>query len=148
MAQQPLARTVHRIESLHEQSIDGRKVFDIRRAQRQAMFERCGGDQCITHAQAMRERKIFHQRNGATSDRRSHRQLFCVAHRQTFLHREQFRAAAHALKQFHPGNRRDGEARQLVDSLRGAGQAAQMPDQYITIDQHPDQSSLREPSRL
>jgi hypothetical protein len=27
MTQQPLARIVHRIESRHEQSIDGRKVF-------------------------------------------------------------------------------------------------------------------------
>lgn len=60
------------------------------------------------------------RKNSTQSDCRSDRQVFGVAHRQTLLHCLQFSAAAHALQQFEPGDGRDRQMQQLVETLRGA----------------------------
>ena len=129
------------------QPVDGCKMFGIGCDQRQVVFQCGGGDQGVGHLQAVRQRERFHQVNGALRDRFGDGQAYGVAHGQTFLHGLQFGAVAHALQQFQPGHGRQGEGVECIEYLRCLGQAAQVPDQHIGIDQH-IQDSLREPSRL
>ena len=75
------------------------------------------------------------------------RQDGSVAPRQHPLHRCRFCLVAHALQHFEVAHRRQRERAQLIEAARGLRIAAQVPDQYVGIDEH-RQGSLREPSRL
>lgn len=55
---------------------------------------------------------------------------------EALLHRDHLGVVTYALEQFQVSDRRDREVRELIEPLRGLGQAAQVPDQHIGVDQH------------
>lgn len=123
------------------------EVFGVGGEHGEVVFQ-CGScDERVTELHAVRQRQLLHQRNCALGDGRCDRQPLRIALSQALLHGQQFRPAAHALQQFEPGGGGNREPVELIKFLRGFGQATQMPDEHVCIDQHA-QPSLREPSRL
>jgi len=111
-------------------------MFGIGCKQRQAVLNRCGGNQCIGHQHMMAEMPFLHEKKGMLTDvfaDRIDNKLFLI---EKPVQRPLFFLIPQPLHQFHLSNNRNMAAFQIRDRLSGMFVSAHMPDEDIRINQH------------
>ncbi len=143
-----LKRVMRRVETFDDQALDPTEVLDIGGEQRQAEFQRSGGDHGVAELQAAAQCVLVDQAHGAFADAIANERDLRAASAQGLFYPLQFRLIAAALRQFHVSNGADSPVTDLLQPRRRPMMSAREPDKDVGINQHENQLWLRDPSGL